>query len=246
MGQPATRPGADSSGGCESGGTEDVVPRYAPNKMSAAVKRRYFELLREGVAGAEAARRVGVSTSCGSLWFIDAGSVRALEPTAISRRFLSQGDRIEIADGLGRGEPVKSIAARIGKSYQAVYREIARNRKVRRQLPAVLRPQPGLPAPPPAQAVAVGRRLPAAGARGRQAAPPVVTGADHAVAAASLPTAARLASVRRDDLRQCLPGLARPAGCSQAAHRPDLPASPRSRQNPRRCLQAVHVDALDP
>jgi IS30 family transposase len=30
---------------------------------------------------------------------------------------------------LAAGEPVKSIAARIGKSYQSVYREIARNRK---------------------------------------------------------------------------------------------------------------------
>ena len=105
------------------------MPRYAPNKMPAAVKRRYFELIREGMPGAEAARQVGVSTSCGSLWFIDAGSVRVFEPTPISRRFLSQDDRIEIADGLGCGEPVKSIAARIGKSYQAVYREIARNGK---------------------------------------------------------------------------------------------------------------------
>jgi IS30 family transposase len=37
--------------------------------------------------------------------------------------------RIEIADGLARGEPVKQIAARIGKSYRSMYREIARNRK---------------------------------------------------------------------------------------------------------------------
>ena len=87
------------------------------------------ELIRDGMPGSEAARQVGVSTSCGSLWFIDVGSVRAFEPTPISRRFLSQDDRIEIADGLGRDEPVKSIAARIGKSYQAVYREIARNGK---------------------------------------------------------------------------------------------------------------------
>jgi transposase-like protein len=36
-----------------------------------------------------------------------------------------QDDRIEIADGLGRGEPVKANAARIGKSYQSIYREIA-------------------------------------------------------------------------------------------------------------------------
>src|SRR5215831_488025 len=99
------------------------MPRYAPNKMPAAVKRRYFELIRTGLSGSEAAKRV-----CGSLWFIDAGQVSFIE-TPISPRYLSQDDRIEIADALGRGEPVKQIAARIGKSYQSVYRELARNRK---------------------------------------------------------------------------------------------------------------------
>ena len=96
--------------------------------MATAVKRRYFELIRSGLSGSQAAQRVGVSLSCGSLWFIDAGRVSYVE-TAISPRYLSQDDRIEIADGLGRDEPVKAIAARIGKSYQTVYREIARNRK---------------------------------------------------------------------------------------------------------------------
>ncbi|WP_197704617.1 IS30 family transposase [Jatrophihabitans sp. GAS493] len=47
----------------------------------------------------------------------------------ISGRYLTQDDRIEIADGLAAGEKVKFIAARIGKSYQTVYREIARNSK---------------------------------------------------------------------------------------------------------------------
>jgi transposase, IS30 family len=104
------------------------MPHYAPNKMSAAVKRRYFQLIRTGLSGSAASEMVGVSLSCGSLWFIDAGSVNYVE-TPISSRYLSQDDRIEIADGLARGEPVKAIAARIGKSYQSVYREIARNRK---------------------------------------------------------------------------------------------------------------------
>jgi IS30 family transposase len=49
--------------------------------------------------------------------------------TPISLRYLSQEDRIEIAGGLSRGEPVRQIADRIGKSYQSIYREIARNRK---------------------------------------------------------------------------------------------------------------------
>ena len=98
------------------------------NKASSEVKRRYFELIRQGASGATASSRVGVSLSCGSLWFIDAGSVTFIDGP-ISGRYLSQDDRIEIADGLAAGESVKSIAARIGKSYQTVYREIARNRK---------------------------------------------------------------------------------------------------------------------
>jgi IS30 family transposase len=69
-----------------------------------------------------------VSLSCGSVWFTDAGSVDFID-APINSRYLSQDDRIEIADGLAAGEPVKAIAARIGKSYQSVYREIARNRK---------------------------------------------------------------------------------------------------------------------
>jgi IS30 family transposase len=104
------------------------MPRYAPNKMPASVKRQYFELIRTGISGSVAAQAVGVSLSCGSLWFIDAGSVRFVD-TPISSRYLTQDDRIEIADGLHRGERVKDIAERIGKTYQSVYREIARNRK---------------------------------------------------------------------------------------------------------------------
>ena len=104
------------------------MPCWAWNRAPAQTKRRYFELIRTGVSSQAASLAVGVSPSCGSLWFIDAGRVHFVE-TPISRRYLSQDDRIEIADGLAGGEPVKQIAARIGKSYQSVYREIARNRK---------------------------------------------------------------------------------------------------------------------
>lgn len=104
------------------------MPRYAPNKMPAQVKRHYFQLIRSGLSGAAAAREVGVSMSCGSVWFVESGGVTFIE-TPISPRYLDQDDRIEIADGLAAGEPVKQIAARIGKSYQSVYREIARHRR---------------------------------------------------------------------------------------------------------------------
>jgi transposase, IS30 family len=78
------------------------MPRYPPHKMPAPVKRRSFELIRTGLSGSAAALEVGVSLSCGSLWFIDAGRVSFIE-TPISPRYLSQDDRIEIADGLARG-----------------------------------------------------------------------------------------------------------------------------------------------
>jgi transposase, IS30 family len=97
-------------------------------QASAETKRRFFELIRQGWSGQAASLAVGVSPSCGSLWFIDAGRVEFVD-APISGRYLSQDDRIEIADGLAAGEPVKVIAARIRKSHQTVYREIARNRK---------------------------------------------------------------------------------------------------------------------
>ena len=102
--------------------------RWAWNKSSAGVKRRYFELARQGFSGSVASIEVGVSLSCGSVWFVDAGSVKFID-APISGRYLNQDDRIEIADGLDAGESVTAIAARVGKSYQSVYREIARNKK---------------------------------------------------------------------------------------------------------------------
>ncbi|MDX2680424.1 hypothetical protein PV333_29500 [Streptomyces sp. NY05-11A] len=75
------------------------MPKYAPNKMPSSVKKRYFELLGEGYKGAAAARVVGVSASCGSNWFIEAGSVIVPDVGPISPRFLTQSDRIAIADG---------------------------------------------------------------------------------------------------------------------------------------------------
>ncbi|MFD3683176.1 IS30 family transposase [Streptomyces sp. NPDC058613] len=102
------------------------MPRYAPNRMPTSVKKRYFELVREGRKGAAAARAVGVSTSCGSKWFLEAGGMIVLDPGPISPRFLTQDDRIAIADGLHAKRNVKDIAISVGKSFQTVYREIER------------------------------------------------------------------------------------------------------------------------
>ncbi|MFE4627590.1 helix-turn-helix domain-containing protein [Streptomyces mirabilis] len=70
----------------------------------------------------------GVSTSCGSKWFSEAGST-IIPDTPVSPRFLTQDDRIAIADGLRAGKAPASIAAAIGKSTSTVYREIGRGRR---------------------------------------------------------------------------------------------------------------------
>jgi IS30 family transposase len=62
------------------------------------------------------------------LWFIDAVRVSFIEQP-ISRRYFTQDDWIEIAEGLAAGEKVTAIAERTGKSFQSVYREIKRNSK---------------------------------------------------------------------------------------------------------------------
>src|SRR4030081_1799251 len=105
------------------------MPRGGQNQMPPVIKRRYFELIGQGYKGAAAARVVGVSTSCGSKWFLEAGGGHIPDPGPISSPFFTQDDRIAIADGLHAGQSMKQIAASIGKSFQTVYRETARNSK---------------------------------------------------------------------------------------------------------------------
>jgi transposase, IS30 family len=97
--------------------------------MPAAVKKRYMELLREGYKGAAAARVVGVSTSLGIELVPGSWGMLVPDPGPVSPRFLTQDDRITIADGLQADIAVKQIAASIGKSFQTVYREVKRNSK---------------------------------------------------------------------------------------------------------------------
>jgi hypothetical protein len=70
------------------------MPRWAHNKLPSSVRQRYFELIRSGLKGSEAARRVGVSTSCGSLWFIDAGRMAIPDPLSAARLDEHEGDVI--------------------------------------------------------------------------------------------------------------------------------------------------------
>jgi hypothetical protein len=221
------------------------MPTYAPNKMPAAVKKRFFELIRAGVRASVAAREVGVSVSCGSVWFVDAGRVHVIE-RPISSRYLSEDDRIEIADGLRRGESVVEIADRIGKSFQSVYREIARNRKADGSYdPWYAHNQAFLRRQRPKQ-----RRF-------------VLDDSLHTVVADKLarrwspaqisrwlrrryPRRGSVACLHPDDLRGGVSGSGRVRRLGESAYRPYLSASSWAGSISGRSAEAVHDNAFDP
>lgn len=105
-----------------------------------AKRRRFLELLAHGSSLAAACREVGVSKSSGNIWKNGTvvrrkdGTVKVvplLEPLAsrtISPRFLSEPERIQIADLASRGYGPTAIAKELGRSPSTISRELRRNR----------------------------------------------------------------------------------------------------------------------
>ncbi|WP_249019639.1 IS30 family transposase [Conexibacter sp. S30A1] len=104
-----------------------------------AQRAQWAVLIAQGVSNREACRRVGVDRSSGRHWrngdtARDAiGRVRhyppvkIIEPKARSDRYLSEEERVQIADLRGEGLGVREIARRIGRCASTVSRELSRN-----------------------------------------------------------------------------------------------------------------------
>jgi len=114
--------------------------RKGPGRRPQSAKRQLFlKLLARGWTPAAARREVGISRSASRNWrygykvYLKNGTVRfvpRLDPLtarAISPRFLSEAERIEIADRHHAGEALRAIAAAIGRSPSTVSRELRRN-----------------------------------------------------------------------------------------------------------------------
>ena len=99
----------------------------------------YVRLLRGGVSNSEACRRLGIDRKTGH-WWKNGGSVtrngviRVVEPildrylTPVeSGRYLSETERVTIADGVREGRSARSIAAELGRAVSTVSRELQRN-----------------------------------------------------------------------------------------------------------------------
>ena len=95
--------------------------------------------MKQGMGNSEACRIVGISRSSGTQWrhghsvVLKSGDVKKiapisrLRPAAISARFLSESERITIADLLHAGRSIRAIAMELGRSPSTVSRKIRRN-----------------------------------------------------------------------------------------------------------------------
>jgi IS30 family transposase len=102
-----------------------------------------MELRERGWGADAAAREVGVSRSAGRNWAHGykvyrsgevVGFVPALDRLAVrevSARFLSQDERIEIADLHRAGVSAREIASRLGRAPSTISRELRRNAATR-------------------------------------------------------------------------------------------------------------------
>ena len=90
------------------------------------MRRRYWQLIRGGLAPVDAVRALGVSESLGQRWFREAGGVipsLVQEPTGYR---LSFAEREEIALLNSAGHGVNEIARRVGRDKATISRELRR------------------------------------------------------------------------------------------------------------------------
>lgn len=111
------------------------IPGVPPQSAKRAL---YMRLMAEGMSSLAACRVVGINRRTGKRWrhgrtVVDArGVVRVYPPIvaarpSVSERFLSEDERITLADGLVRGLSLRAIAAELGRSPSTLSREVRRN-----------------------------------------------------------------------------------------------------------------------
>ncbi|GAA4979129.1 IS30 family transposase [Nonomuraea thailandensis] len=123
-------------------------PFRRPKKLGPAPladkRDQYLRLMAQGMSNSAACREVGVNRKTGNRWrygrkIVDrAGNVRVYAPITeqpdddtISPRFLSEDERIVIADMLRAGASLRAISRELKRSPDTISREVRRNRDER-------------------------------------------------------------------------------------------------------------------
>jgi IS30 family transposase len=92
-----------------------------------ALQVLFWDGVRSGLGVQEAGVAAGVGPVKAFAWFKQAGGVKSNGPRPAGGRYLSVGEREEIAVGLAAGDSLVAIAERLGRSPSAISREIRRN-----------------------------------------------------------------------------------------------------------------------
>lgn len=115
------------------------VKKGPGRRPQSAKRQRFMELRAIGWGVSAAAREVGASRTAGNNWAngyrvyrdgVVVGEVEALdrfEVRQMSGRFLSQDERLEIADLRWSGLSIRGIAEQVGRAPSTVSRELRRN-----------------------------------------------------------------------------------------------------------------------
>ncbi len=94
-------------------------------------QQRFWEAIARGSSGEAAAVEAGVSPPVGTRWFRQGGGMRTVSPGPLSGRYLSFGEREEIAILHAQDHSVRGIARRLGRSPSTISRELRRNAATR-------------------------------------------------------------------------------------------------------------------
>ena len=98
------------------------------NKLVAELFQPFWAALQAGEFLTDAAAVAQTHRHRGLAWLREAGGVRPRRGRDLQGRYLVFGEREEIALGLARGESMRQIAARLGRSVSTISREVTRNR----------------------------------------------------------------------------------------------------------------------
>ena len=98
------------------------------NKLVAELFQPFWAALQAGEFLTDAAAVAQTHRHRGLAWLREAGGVRPRRGRDLQGRYLAFGEREEIALGLARGESMRQIAARLGRSVSTISREVTRNR----------------------------------------------------------------------------------------------------------------------
>lgn len=107
---------------------------WSPGRPSTAQREdrvRFWEAIVRGVSSEDAAGEAGVSPAVGSRWFRQAGGMPPVSLRPVSGRYLSFGEREEIAILRAQGVGVREIGRRLDRSASTISRELRRNASTR-------------------------------------------------------------------------------------------------------------------